>query len=232
MLKYLKILFFVCLVQFTTVFSQEIKGVRYEFTPNMLLELAEQNPDKRDEIVDKTNKLPQFTDIYLYGGDVIQTFYGENKKLIGVLIFSTISKEVISISKLNKLEKKEFLLSTDSTFLKKKFYLNESIVFYTINDKGIIPVRFVLSDTLKPKDDFLINWSRNYVELSFIQKNKIFPEKMIFGQPKTLKTYTYIKELEFDETELIKAIEAFSDNKNSKMKRKILLDNFVEIGLN
>jgi hypothetical protein len=209
-----------------TAFGQDIKSVRYNVTPNIMLDLIDKYPEEKESIEKRIkSESMKYVDFILIENELIQVYWRHDNSLMGVKIYS--KSNIYTLSSENELTIEKAHSEIDSIFFKKTIKTNDSLYQYELSEKNAFPLTILLEDSLTTKFEQK-RFINNYPEIMFIVEYGIFPTKLIFGQPKAIMTFDL---LQIFQTSVIKSKEEYLEliiNIKKKKKRKKILNRIIE----
>lgn len=188
MSKKANIIFTVIISFFCSIFlfGQDLECVRYKITPQLMLDLIEKYPEKKESIEKKIEReTPNYVDFILIDSDILQIYWGHDTSLLSINIYT--SNTIYTLSTENELTVKQVPLAADSLSLKK---LNnvDTLYQYNLTEDNAMPLTIKLKDSLTIESIDQKTRINNYPEISFIRHYKVFPETLLFGKPKPMMT--------------------------------------------
>ena len=104
---------------------------------------------------------------------------------------------------------------------------SNDFLYSDFNKKGVFPLRFIVEDTSKNINGTLTNYFVDFPEVSFVLDFNYFPDQIIYGKPKMLKSYKNEKlliKLNYTFTSML--FYDFINNPNSEKKKKAFVSWF------
>lgn len=206
-------------------FCQDIQSVRYNVTPNIMLDLIDKYPQKKEHIEKRIkSELMKYVDFILIENELVQVYWRHDISLMSIKIYS--KNKIYNLSSENELTEDSVNSESDTVFYKR--IKNTAILYhYELTETNAVPLLIKLTDSLA-NDSFEQKTPINdYPEIGFIIDFKIFLEELVFGKPKSMMTFDSMKTLEKSPIESNEYLELISSIK-SKNKRKKVLDRISE----
>lgn len=190
-LPYFVWIIFMGLISFDGI-GQKLMTARYEVTPNMLLDIAQKYPSKKENIEQKIHdEIPRFIDFILIDRDLIQCFWGYDQQLINIKIYSNQENKMIYIDHNNEVKFESKPSAFDSLSIHTKDE-SDSVFTYQINEKGAIPITITVDHPISETDFKYQSNFGQYPEITIVTELLIFPSRYIMGSPKAMLTYELI----------------------------------------
>ena len=208
----------------TTLCAQDsIQGVRYDVTSNMLLDLIEKFPNKKDDIEKTiTSESPQYIDFLKINTDVIELKWKYDSSLMSVTIYN--QNQIYHISNTNELLTMPNTSAIDTLHILKRAIDIDSLFSYQLKEKDAMPLQVFVTDEITTQQLPLHNRINDYPEITVITDLNVFPRTYVFGIPNAFLTYNFKTELVIDEQKLKDLYDAWLKNPESTNERKQLLD--------
>lgn len=144
MSKKANIIFTVIISFFCSIFlfGQDLECVRYKITPQLMLDLIEKYPEKKESIEKKIEReTPKYVDFILIDSDILQIYWAHDTSLLSINIYT--SNTIYTLSTENELTVKQVPLAADSLSLKKLSNV-DTLYQYDLTEDNAMPLTIKL----------------------------------------------------------------------------------------
>jgi hypothetical protein len=207
--------------------AQNTNAVRYQITPDIMLRLIEEYPEKKEKIQTRIQtEYPHYIDMYVDSNRVIEVVRFANDSVGIVRIFQLDKSTLLAIYTDSKSEKGSIIEYEEApiNFIEKVAEAKDTLkncAYVEVNNSFPITACFI-KDSLNLRRSLNINGAA-YPEHQVISKSNQFPIKIVHGNPKVFMTYDFLQTIEYP-TELRLAIDAIIKIPKSKSSKKVLFD--------
>jgi len=207
----------------TLCLGQNTNSVRYEITPNIMLQVIEKYPKKKEEVLLRIeNEHPKYADIYVDSNRVFEVIRLKSDSILTIRIFQMDKSRLIQLYP-EMQTRQEYLDNYADTTIQYTDSTDSRLSCSYIEQNNSFPLTACfIKDSLKLQRPLYIKGAA-YPEHQIISNSNHFPIRIIHGNPKAFMTYDFLQTIEYS-TALSLAIDAIIKKPKSKGIKKALFD--------
>ncbi|MBI1221025.1 MAG: hypothetical protein GC180_00340 [Bacteroidetes bacterium] len=186
------------------IIAQNIHGVRYQVVPEMLIQLARNYPDQKENIEQKMKEsVPGYVDYIRLDSSLIQVYWNDTGRLIGVKVHSAPDRAIYFIDSTAQVRKDTLTPVRDTLEIKLMESSSEKNITLLIQEPLSIPVQITYQSDSFYTPMLLANFlTFPNPEIAFILQSGIYPDTMSFGYPLPIMLYYKTSQIAYNRINL------------------------------